>query len=158
MRRASPFVVLAIALVGCSSESTPSDRSSSPTTGPSDGGADADALAPDEPDPNQGRDDDPASCYAACSNPSFTCQAGTAITHASVTPDQEGKGCVGTLTEGKGTASEKSYAILLDCGKKQVCIGDTPGQPATACVSATFSATSFGYTPASGAQNVCTRD
>lgn len=156
MRRLALFAIAAsaLALLACEAESTTPNRGS---VGASDAGADADALAPGQPDPKDGRDEDPASCYAACSNTAFSCQAGNVATNADLIPDSTG--CAGTLTTGKGTADEKAVALKLDCGAKKICIGTAPGQPADNCVAGSFSAFSFSYTPAAGgAQNVCIRD
>lgn len=143
----------ALALFACAEESTGPSRTS---VGASDAGSDADALAPGQPDPKDGRDEDPASCYAACANTAFSCQAGNVATNADLVPDSTG--CSGTLTTGKGTTDEKAVALKLDCGAKKICIGAAPGQPANDCVAGSFSAFSFSYTPAGGAQNVCIRD
>lgn len=153
------LVVIAAAcgawLVACESETREPDRPST-AAAPQDAGTDGDALAPGEPDPKDGRDEDPASCYAACSNTAFSCQAGDVATHANLNPDASG--CSGLLTTGRGTAEEKGFAMKLDCGAKTVCLADTPDGPATTCVSGSFSAFSFSYKPASGGENVCIRD
>lgn len=153
------LVTLALAAVpGCSSESASGNRTSAPPT-PSDGGADADGAAV-PPDPAGGRDDSPASCYAACQNGGLTCQSkgdsSAILTTVELSP--EPGGCAGTLTTGSTTPTEQSVAIKIDCKTVTICKGDAPGQPATTCVPGTFSAFSFAYSPAGGAQSVCTRN
>jgi hypothetical protein len=148
------LLVLVIVLTGCSSQDTSPTRSSLPP--PSDAGVAEDADAAAQPDPNGGRDDKVASCYAACQNGAFTCQAksasGVVVTTVEMTPEKIG-GCSGTLTAGT-----QSVAMKLDCLAGKVCTGDAPDQPANTCVAATFSAFSFAYVPAGAVQNVCTRD
>jgi hypothetical protein len=125
-----------------------------------DAGADADAAAV-QPDPSGGRDDSPASCYAACQNGAFTCQTkgdpGAAILNAELTPDANG--CAGTLTTASASPSEQSVALQIDCKAVTVCRGDAPGQPATTCAAGTFSAFSFAYRQgAATVATVCTRN
>jgi hypothetical protein len=154
---ASAFALaLSSGALGCSSKETSPDRASPP---PNDGGADADAAA--QPDPNGGRDDNAASCYASCQNGAFTCQAkgdpSTILTTVEMTPDQAG--CSGTLTTAPTTPNEKSVPMTIDCVDGKICVASAPGQPATTCVSGTFSAFSFAFVPSGGsAMNVCTRD
>jgi len=128
--------------VGCAEESTSKERGNvTPPAG--DGGSKTDASTTDAgtPDPEDGRDTDPASCFAACSNASFTC--GSLV--ANVTPDSAG--CLGTIGPSGGSTQE----LKLDCGAKKVCV-------AGACVDGRYSATTFAYTPAGGTQIICTRD
>lgn len=151
-------LLAASSAAACSSEDGGgTDRSS---TGSGGSGADAgtDAAAP-QADPNQGRDDLPASCFAACSNADFSCQAktasGTSVTTAELAPDSEG--CSGTLTTASASG-DTVVAMKVDCLARKVCLGSAAGQPATSCVAATYSATSFAYALSSGALNVCTRN
>lgn len=127
--------------VACAEESTSKERSN---VNPPGGDAGAEASTSSEagtPDPNDGRDTEPASCFAACSNSSFTC--GSLV--ANVTP--ESTGCSGTI----GPATGATQTLKLDCGAKKVCVESS-------CVDGRYSATTFAYTPAGGTQIVCTRD
>lgn len=144
-------------IAGCASEDgSGGARTSAGTGSGSDAGADA---ASPPADPNQGRDDTAASCFASCSNTDFSCQAktasGTVVTTADLAPDQEG--CTGTLTTASASG-ETVVAMKLDCLARKVCTGSAPGQAATNCVPATYSATAFAYTPAGGVLNICTRN
>jgi hypothetical protein len=127
--------------IACAEESTSKERSNvTPPAG--DGGSEASTTSDaGTPDPEDGRDTEPASCFAACSNTAFTC--GSLV--ASVTPDSAG--CTGTI----GPAGGTTQTLKLDCGAKKVCVEG-------ACVDGRYSATTFAYTPAGGTQIVCTRD
>jgi hypothetical protein len=128
--------------VACAEESTSKERSNATPPATTDAGAnEASTTEAGTPDPNDGRDTEPASCYAACANSSFTC--GSLV--ANVTPDSAG--CTGTI----GPASGTTQTLKLDCGAKEVCIEGT-------CVDGRYSPTTFAYTPAGGTQIVCTRD
>jgi len=132
------IVFLPILAVACAPEAAPSSRQSVTPPAASDAGnADADtrAAAP-VADPNDGREENPSACYAACANTAFTC----GDLAANVAFEQSG--CSGTI----GTSTLK-----LDCGKEMVCVDGT-------CVTATFSAFSFAYTPAGSAKVICMRD
>ena len=149
------LAALPASVLACSDASTTSERQPASA---SDGGTDAEAASP-QPAPNGGRDAFGPSCYAACQNAGFTCQQkgaqGTRITAADLTP--EAKGCRGTLTT--DGAAGPIVALVIDCTSGQICHGRAPGEPATDCVSGTFSAFSFAFEPtASAPQNVCTRD
>jgi hypothetical protein len=153
-------LILALPLLGfavaCSSES-PSDERSSGTSSSGGGGGGSDAgLTEAGVDVNGGRDTLPASCFAACQNVAFTCQEKTAskttVSEAELTLTN--LGCEGTIKEGAGEA----VAMKVDCGELKVCVGGAPGTSPTACVPGTFSAFTFGYTPAGGALTVCTRN
>jgi hypothetical protein len=153
------FLLLAAAMIaGCASaSSTPEDRTTVPVE---DGGAEADAAVTPL-DPTGGRDENPASCYASCQNAHFTCQtkgdSSAALATVEVAVDE--RGCSGTILVGSTTPPEQAVAFKVDCHDMTVCRGDAPGQPATACVSGTFSAFGFAYTPsAGGASSVCTRN
>ena len=145
-------------MFGCSSSSSEPNR---PTViGSEDGGApDGDAAVP-EAAPNGGRDDNASSCFAACQNAGFTCQAkgDTGATITTVEMILDAKGCAGTLTTGSATPNEKSVAITIECAKGEICSGESPGAAATVCVSGLFSAFSFSYVPAGAPENVCTRN
>lgn len=156
------LVLFAVATPACSSEDTGADRTSVPPAGDGGTGGDADAASA-TPDPTGGRDAAASSCYAACQNTGFTCQMNgdpkaESLFTLSLVPDDEG--CSGTLTTGEATANERTVEIKLQCRGAKVCIADAPGQPATACVTATFNAFTFAYTSAAagGAANVCTRN
>lgn len=157
--RVRRLLMLAVvpAMFGCSAESTETKRTNVPSES-TDAGTDADAASP-EPAPNGGRDESQASCYAACQNAGFTCQeksgSTTVVTTADMVPDA--KGCSGTLTTGSATGP--AVALAIDCTNIQICRGAAAGEPATLCVSGTFSAFAFAYEPTTGApKNVCTRD
>lgn len=106
-------------------------------------------------DPNGGRDSLPASCFAACQNTAFACQAtGTSTTVSEAELQVEGSGCTGTIKPSGG----ESVALKLDCTAATVCTGSAPGAPANECAPATFSAFTFGYTPNGGTHTVCTRN
>jgi hypothetical protein len=149
---------LAALLAGCAAETAAPGR----TSAPADRDAGADAGDPDvvavTPDDDEGRDNEAASCFAACQNTSFSCQAkaegqSTAVGTADLMP--EGGGCAGTLT----TEGDEAFELELDCSLRTVCVGSAPGEPATVCVSGMFSAFSFAYAPsAGGATNICTRN
>jgi hypothetical protein len=145
-------------LFGCSSSSSEPNR---PTViGAEDGGGvDGDAAMP-EAAPNGGRDDNASSCFAACQNAGFTCQAkgDTGATITTVDMLLDAKGCSGTLTTGSTMPNEQSVAITIECAKGEICRGEAPGAAATVCVSGLFSAFSFSYVPAGGPENVCTRN
>jgi hypothetical protein len=128
-------------VVGCTTESTSSDRKSAGSSPTDDAGASDAATEAAVADPNDGRDSDPASCYAACQNTSFTC--GSLV--ANLAPDSAG--CTGTI----GPEGGASSTLKLDCGARNVCID-------SACGGGTFSAFTFSYTPAGGAKVICTRD
>lgn len=136
---ASTFT-LALACAACAEESTSKERENV-TPPAADAGSEASTTDAGTPDPEDGRDTDPASCYAACSNTAFTC--GSLV--ASVTPDAAG--CTGTI----GPAGDATQTLKLDCGAKTVCVDG-------ACVAGRYSATTFAYTPSGGMQIVCTRD
>ena len=145
------------AAFGCSSSSSDPNRTG--VIGGGDGGTDADGATP-EAAPNGGRDDNASSCFAACQNAGFTCQV-TGDTGATITTVEmilDAKGCAGTLTTGATMPSEQSVAITIECAKGEICRGESPGAAPTVCVSGLFSAFSFSYVPASGPQNVCTRN
>lgn len=128
--------------VACAEESTSKERGNvTPPAG--DGGPSSDASSSEAgtPDPNDGRDTEPASCYAACSNSSFTC--GTLVANLAM----DSAGCTGTI----GPAGGATQTLKLDCGARKVCIE-------SACVEGRYSATTFAYTPSGGKQVVCTRD
>jgi hypothetical protein len=151
----------ALAMLGCTVESTSQPRAKVAPPAERDAAPDAEEapIAP-KPDPTGGRDDLAASCFAACQNTAFSCQAkstsGTTVTAVDLTPD--GTGCSGTITA-NGAASETALAFKLECASRTVCMGSAPGQPPTSCVQATFSAFTFGYTPGSGGSiNLCTRN
>jgi len=132
------IVFLPLVAIACAAESAPSNRTSAAPPAAADAGnadADAQAAAP-VADPNDGRQEDPAACYAACANTSFTCG------DIAATVAFEQTGCSGTI----GTST-----LQLDCGAKKVCVDGT-------CVAATFDAFSFAYTPAGGAKVICRRD
>jgi hypothetical protein len=151
-------VLLATAPWGCSSQGSPPDRSSVPTPNEGDAGRDADA-ARTPPDFSGGRDDKASSCYAACQNVSFTCQAkgDSSLTFTTADLAAEETGCSGTLTAAGGPP--QAVAMKVDCSTGKICKGEAPGQPATSCASGTFSAFSFAYAPSpGGAMNVCTRN
>lgn len=162
MTRATALGALGVFIVGvlvqaCTAESTSADRTSVPT-GDADGGADADAAV-QAPDPAGGRDDNAASCYAACQNTAFTCQTKgtptTIITTAEMAVDD--RGCSGTTTV-DGSSTGESVALKLDCHSREICKGAAPDQPATACVPGTYSAFSFAYANAGGGTTLCTRN
>ena len=146
------------AMFGCSSSSSGPNR---PTViGSEDGGAaDGDAATP-EAAPNGGRDDNASSCFAACQNAGFTCQAkgDTGATITTVDMILDAKGCSGTLTTGATMPNEQSVAITNECAKGEICRGEAPGAAATVCGSGLFSAFSFSYVPSGGPENVCTRN
>jgi hypothetical protein len=154
-------VVVAMALggagvVGCSSDTKEPNRPG--TLAEDGGGPDADAAMP-EAAPNGGRDDNASSCFAACQNSGFTCQAKGDSTIVTVEMLLDPKGCTGTLTTGSTTPTESSVAITIECAKGEICRGASPGAPADLCVSGLFSAFSFSYVPSAGApENVCTRN
>ncbi len=145
-------------MFGCSSSSSDINR---PTViGSGDGGAaDGDAATP-EAAPNGGRDDNASSCFAACQNAGFTCQAkgDTGATITTVDMILDAKGCSGTLTTGATMPNEQSVAITIECAKGEICRGEAPGAAATVCGSGLFSAFSFSYVPSGGPENVCTRN
>ncbi len=147
-------------MCGCSSSSEGPNR---PTTIPGeDGGEDGGGEDGGMPEaaPNGGRDDNASSCFAACQNAGFTCQAKGESGATITTVDMllEAKGCAGTLTTGATMPNEQSVAITIECAKGEICRGETPGAAATVCVSGLFSAFSFSYIPAGGPENVCTRN
>lgn len=151
-RLGSLFVFVFLAPIGCSSSSGSTPRETADSGGGGgDAGADADAGTP--PAANDGRDDKPASCYAACQNGSFTCKASgsAATTTVSLAPDQTG--CAGTATTSAGALPMK-----LDCNQAKVCLASAPGGTPDGCTGGLFSAFSFSYTPAGGVENVCTRN
>lgn len=149
-------IAAGLALAACAAETgTAERRDVAPPSG--EGTEEETQAAAPAPDPEDGRDDTAASCFAACQNLQFSCSA-TGETKETVTElVPEGKGCLGTWTSGRGTTSERSGALAVDCVERVVCVGDAPGAPATACVSGTFSAFSFAYTPEGGKKTVCTR-
>ena len=155
------FGIAALSVMyGCSSSSEGPNR---PTTISSDGDAGGDSGEDGgmpEAAPNGGRDDNASSCFAACQNAGFTCQAkgDTGATITTVDMLLEAKGCAGTLTTGATMPNEQSVAITIECAKGEICRGETPGAAATVCVSGLFSAFSFSYIPAGGPENVCTRN
>jgi hypothetical protein len=158
--RVRRLMMLAVvpAMFGCSAESSDTTKRTTVPSESIDAGTDADAATP-EPAPNGGRDQSGASCYAACQNAGFTCQektgSATIVTTADMVPDA--KGCSGTLTTGSATGP--AVALTIDCTNIQICRGAAAGEPATLCVSGTFSAFAFAYEPSTGApKNVCTRD
>ena len=132
----------AMLCVACADESTSKERSNvTPPAGDAGTNETGTSAEAGTPDPEDGRDTEPASCYAACSNSSFTC--GSLI--ANVAPDSAG--CTGTI----GPATGATQTLKLDCGARKVCVEGT-------CVDGRYSATTFAYTPAGGTQVVCTRD
>lgn len=142
MRIAVSIACAALLCIACAEESTSKDRSSvnnQPTSdgGTGDAGGDAGVA-----DPEDGRDEDPASCYAACSNTTFTCSSNVVATLA---PEQTG--CTGTV----GPAGGATKTLKLDCGAKKVCIDGT-------CIDGKFSAFTFAYTQAGATEVICTRD
>ena len=148
-------VLFALVLPACSSEDASPERTNAPSSSEEESsGDDADGVSA-TPDPEGGRDDSTASCFAACQNGLFSCQAqsGATITvsSADVTPDIQG--CSGTMTEG-----DVVVALELNCAQSTVCLGSAPGEAATICVPGTFSAFSFAYTPNGSAKNLCTRN
>ena len=149
--------VLFVLVQACAAESTPADRPPVPA-GATDGGSDADAAV-QQPDPAGGRDDNAASCYAACQNTSFTCQtkgtATTTITTAELALDD--RGCSGTMSIGSANPTE-NVALKIDCRSREICKGAAPEQPATTCVAGTYSAFSFAYANAAGGTTLCTRN
>jgi hypothetical protein len=153
-RAVVPFF-FASTVVACSTSGSSEERTNVGSSGNKDASSDADLGDSGTPDPSGGRDDTTASCFAACQNGLFSCQAksgtSTTVTTADITP--EPAGCGGTLT--KGT---EVVALKVDCAERKVCVGSAPGEPASSCVPATFSAFAFAYTPTGGAQNLCTRN
>ena len=149
----APFAILALVSLGCEKEDSSDDgaRRGSSSEDPSDGGTSSNGG---DADPTGGRDDDAASCFAACQNTAFSCQpkGGGTISTADLFPDANG--CTGTLTT-DGAAS----ALKVDCLARQICTGADPAGEATACGGATYSAFSFAFTP-TGADGelVCTRN
>jgi hypothetical protein len=143
-------ISLFVLIVGCSSSSGSGDNRQTTDAGATDA-SDGGPTTP--PDPNDGRDDKPASCYATCQNTSFACKTkGSAtVTTLDLAPDQTG--CAGTQTK-DGNATP----IKLDCNVAKVCTADAEGKDPTDCVGGLFSAFSFAFTPAGGAQLVCTRN
>ena len=90
VRRLTTILVsmCALAMFGCSDDSSNTDRTSTPLGG-NDSGREG-GLTEAGVDVNGGRDDTAASCFAACENTAFTCQAksGTTVTvtEAELTP------------------------------------------------------------------------
>ena len=147
----------ALALAACADDSPSDQRTSVPSgTGGDDGGSADSGLTEAGVDPNGGRDSEPASCFAACQNTGFTCQAkastGTTVFATELLLDATG--CSGSLKK----TDEPAVALKLDCTQAQVCIGGAPGTTPTDCVAATFSAFTYGYTPNGGVLTVCTRN
>jgi hypothetical protein len=136
-------VIFILAGAACQEETTSKERSNVNQPGADGGTNDGSAGEAGAPDPEDGRDTEPASCYAACSNSTFTCVPGALV--VSVTPDSAG--CTGTV----GPAGGTQQTMKLDCGAKKVCVD-------SACVDGRYSATTFAYTPSGGSQVVCTRD
>ena len=133
-------------LVACASEESSGDPRGGSTSSSSSGSSSGSAT----PDPTGGRDDKPASCFAACQNSSFNCEAKGASTVLKADLVLEGPGCHGLLKNADGSSVE----LKLDCNGgqiSQVCVN-------SACGAALFSAFSFSYTPAGGASTVCTRE
>jgi hypothetical protein len=149
------LVPLACSLLACSESSSDDDRRSVSSSSGNNGGRDA-GLTEAGVDPNDGRDSEPASCFAACQNTAFTCQAkgasSTTITEAELVIG--GSGCTGTLKTSGGT----TVALKLDCAERTVCIGGAPGTTPTDCAPGTFSAFSYAYTPKDDVLTVCTRN
>ncbi len=147
---ASPLAAMTVTVIACSSE--PSDDGGR-TPRPSDAGT-SEQRDVGPVDPNNGRDDKPESCFAACQNTAFTCLTKGASTTSKADLQLTQAGCEGTLTD-DGVA----LAMKIECLRAEVCLGAAAGQAASECVKGTFSAFAFAYTPGSGgAQNVCTRD
>ncbi|MBX3222333.1 MAG: hypothetical protein KF795_17570 [Labilithrix sp.] len=144
--------LLALAATGCAPESSADDV----RRGREDEGAEDAGLTEAGVDRNGGRDTSAASCFAACQNTAFTCQAKngsrTTVSEAELTLDATG--CTGSLKQGTAAA----VALRLDCAEAQVCIGGAPGTTPSDCVDATFSAFTYGYTPSGGVLTVCTRN
>lgn len=135
-------ITFALVSAACAEESTSKERSNVNNNPATDGGAnEAGSNEAGTPDPDDGRDTEPASCYAACSNTSFTC--GSVV--ANVSPDSAG--CTGTI----GPPGGATQTLKLDCGAKKVCVESS-------CVDGRYSATTFAFAGAGGAQVVCTRD
>lgn len=133
---------VAMLCVACAEESTSKERSNVAQPGADAGANEASTTDAGTPDPDDGRDTEPASCFAACQNTSFVC--GSLV--ANVAPDSVG--CVGTIGP---SGSSTTQTLKLDCGAKKVCVD-------SACVDGRYSAFTFAYTPANGTQVVCTRE
>ena len=146
---AVPALALAGAAVGCSSSSDTPDRvNNTSSSGGLDGSPDG---SHPPPDPNDGRDEKPASCYAACSNTLFACKTGAENAKADLF--NEMTGCQGKLTTG-----DKVQAMKLDCNEHKVCLADTTDGDPTNCAPGLFSAVSFAYKIGAATQHtICTR-
>lgn len=143
---------LASVLIGCAPEvSTPDDGREGRAKVAQDAG-----LTEAGVDRNGGRDTSAASCFAACQNTSFSCQAkvGAATTLSEAELTLDATGCTGSVTRGTSPA----VALRLDCVEAQVCVGGSPGTTPADCVDATFSAFTYAYTSEDGAFTLCTRN
>ncbi len=110
---------------------------------------------------NDGRTDSESSCFATCSNVSFSCkgqQGGQSVVFTAQMA-YEMPGCKGTFSQGVTPDPEKAVNLAIDCSTRKVCLGATPDAAPTSCVQGTFSAFSFSFTNDAAGQNVvCTRD
>ncbi len=152
-RRATAGASFAFVLSACAPDGTTPGQD---RAGRAEGAEDA-GLTEAGVDRNGGRDASAASCFAACQNTSFTCQAkdgAAARTTSRVELTLDATGCTGSVTIGTSAA----VALRLDCVEAQVCIGGSPGSTPTDCVDATFSAFTYAFTPEDGAFTLCTRD
>lgn len=133
------------ALLACSGASTSGDgEAGDPGAGGSSGAAKVDVK--------QGRDETPASCFAACQNTAFSCQtkAGTTRTTTLAELSPSPTGCVGSSKAGAST-----QPLELDCTQAKACWGPEGGRT---CVSAAFSALSFAFDRGGAAgTTICTR-
>ena len=137
---------------GCSSsDSDLGTGSSSGSSSGGDSGTDADAAVAD---PNGGRDNLAASCFASCQNVGFSCvpHGGSNTDIATVQVAGVSGGCAGNSLTGEAKSS-----ISIDCLTSTVCTGADGATP-TACVPGLFSAFTFSFTPAGGVQTICTRN
>lgn len=145
-----PLLTLGAFAFGCSSSTDGPDRVNNSTTSDSGLEGSPDGSHP-PPDPNDGRDELPASCYAGCSNTLFACKTGTENAKADLVPEMTG--CSGKLTTG-----DKVQAMKLDCNEHKVCLADTADGTPSNCAPSLFSAVSFAYKIGSATQHtICTR-
>jgi hypothetical protein len=99
----------------------------------------------------QGRDETPASCFAACQNTEFSCQtqSGTNRTPTLAELSPSATGCVGTSKAGAST-----QPLELDCTQAKACWGP---EGSRTCATAAFSALSFAFARGAAGTTICTR-
>lgn len=124
------LLVVALLVAGCASD-PPANNGDDDDADPSSDKAKADAEK--KTDPTGGRDNKPASCFAACQNVAMTCNAKGSVTTSDVSLALDSyTGCVGTI----GTKAFKINCLADPV--PQVCVADE-------CEDGTFTAITLAF-------------